>query len=160
MRVIGKKKNGISGGDEVGPQSAMDMYTALSPALMDFADSKAMHEYYAPQKDTFYNYMRMNNFMEPMRDRDGNVVPGMYGEDMRGLMDPVRGLSGREQGQAEMGMFLNRLLKMAMAGDSRANQVLNNIQNRYDERLAAEQSEAARQARLSKGSSKPGPFEY
>jgi len=167
MRVVSKKQKKYGGGGRMyangggipGAPSGMDMYNALSPSLKQYADDKAMREYYAPYKETFYKYMSMNNFLDPMRDRDGNVVPGMYGEDMRSLMAPVRELSGREQGQAEMGMFLNRLLQMAMAGDSEANQVLNNIQTRYDSRQAAAKSEAERMARLSKGSGKPGPYE-
>ena len=149
---------GMFAGAEAGAPSSIDMYNSLSPALQDFARSRAGRErYYGSGKGSFYeDVMRRNNQFAGLMDRDGNVLPQMQGEEMRQILGN-RGDLGYEE--AKMSMMLNRMLQRAMAGDTVAENFLNRVNSAYDARLAGEQSEAARQARLSKGSGKPGPFE-
>ena len=140
-------------------RSASDMYSALSPSLQEFATQRAnQEEYYGISPGGFYHDMMMRNQQfDGMLDRDGNVVPMMQGEDMRQILDGREGLS---YGEAKMTMMLDRMLQRAMAGDTYAEDFLNRVNTAYDNRLAAEQAERERQARLSKGSGKPGAFEY
>ena len=105
----------------------------------------------------FYDVMRQNQQFDPMRDRDGNVLPALRGAEMRQILENQQGL--RSDGEAMMAMMLNRMLQNAMAGDTYAEDFLNRVNDAYDRRMAEERSEAERRARLSKGSGKPGPFE-
>ena len=106
----------------------------------------------------FYDVMRQNQQFDPMRDRDGNVLPALRGAEMREILENQEGL--RSDGEAMMAMMLNRMLQRAMAGDTYSQGFLNRVNDAYNRRIAEERSEAERQARLSKGSGKPGPFEY
>lgn len=134
------------------------MYNNLSPSLQDYAARMANKEaYYGSNKNSFYeDVMRRNQQFGALRDRDNNVLPEMGGQQMREALDN-RGDMGFPQ--AKMAMMLDRMLKRAMAGDTYAEDFLQRINNAYDDRLAGGQREAARQARLAKGSGKPGPFE-
>lgn len=105
----------------------------------------------------FYDQMRQNQQFDGLMDRDGNVLPMMEGAEMRQILENREGLGSR--GEATMAMMLNRMLQRAMAGDTYAEDFLNRINNVYDARIAQEQAEAERMARLSKGSGKPGPYE-
>ena len=153
MKTLRKYQNGGTS-----PKSATEMFDDLSPALQDFARRRANQEmYYGSGKGSFYDdVMRRRGQFYGMRDRDGNVLPQMFGEEMREILGNREGLSF---GEAKMSMMLNRMLQRAMAGDTYAEDFLNRVNDAYDRRMAERRSEAERQARLSKGSGKPGPFE-
>lgn len=136
------------------PQSASDMFNALSPSLQDYARRMANQEMY---ESSFDDQMRRHQQYFATQDRDGNLVPQMTGEDRRQIMQGREGLGS--YGEAKMAMMLNRMLQNAMAGDTYAEDFLNRVNNAYDARMAEDRSEAARRDRLSKGSGKPGPFE-
>lgn len=169
MRVLSKKKKYAdggrmysNGGGVTGPQpdqSAMDMFNALSPALKEYATNHAMNEFHAPTKRTMYGNMRRNNQFDAMRDRDGNIVPRMSGDSIYNTVSPYFDQSDQTQGEASFGMLFNRMLDMAYAGDEYANNILNRIQENYEGRQNEMRMEAERQARLSKGSGKPGPYQ-
>jgi hypothetical protein len=149
---------GLPGGYDLeneGPNSPTAMLNAMSPGLQDFVRRKALAE---QMEGGFYDLMRRHNQFGGRFDNDGGAIPALYGDSMRHIVGQGEA-EGMGRGEAKMTMMIDRLLRNAMAGDAYAEDLLNRINNVYDDRIAAGQSEAARQARLSKGSGKPGPYE-